>query len=150
MKKEKLTEVQLIDALATLKNIPLLHEESLSSYQLGDCKEEFDEAFLRENKVLPLFKTDKGYVMVYGATAELNLQSKLRAQYTLASQAVVALDTTVYKGIEMMYGVKEALDGVEIPNDNINEEQLVIIRNYSALQELGQKEIAQKMGICKP
>lgn len=148
VKKEKLNEVQLMDALATLKNIPLLQEEALKYYQLSDCKDEFDEAFLRENKVLPLFKTEKGYVMVYGATAELNLQSKLREQYTLASQAVVALDTTVYKGIELMYGAKETLDEIELGNDNIDEEQLVIVRNYSAVQELNQKEIAQKMGIC--
>ncbi|MFV0344350.1 MAG: glycosyltransferase [Anaerocolumna sp.] len=148
-----INENQYIDVLASVKNIPFLHSDSLLLYDLKQFAQEFEKTFLREYQILPILKTKEGYVFAYGSSSPLNTQSLLKETYTLDSQAVLALDRTVEIGISQIYH-KQNKDTHSILDQYLDEEkitaeQIIIIRNYAGRQNLEESIVADKIGVCQ-
>ena len=148
-----ITEEKFIDVLTSVKNIPFVHKDSISLYDLTSFRNDFDRQFLLENKVLPLLKTKDGYVFAYGSSTPINTQAVLRQKFTLDMQTVLTLDESIIDGISEIYnGKRRVKDNVLddcLFDEKITVEQLVIIRNYVAMNKGLEDDIAEQMGVCQ-
>ncbi|WMI79804.1 glycosyltransferase [Anaerotignum sp. MB30-C6] len=148
-----ITEKNFIDALTSVKNIPFVHKHSLSLYDLPSFRNDFDKRFLLENKVLPLLKTKDGYVFAYGSSTPINTQALLRKKFNVDKQTVLTLDEGIIDGISKIYNgrrrMKENVFDDYLLEEKITVEQLVIIRNYVAMNKGLEEDIANQMGVCQ-
>ncbi|MGL5260157.1 MAG: glycosyltransferase [Lachnospiraceae bacterium] len=151
VKSKVITKEQFLDALITVKNVPIIRMESLDFYDFSSVKKEFTKEFLLKYMILPLLKTKKGYVIAYGVSSPIQTQAFLKEQYKLDSQTVLALDDTIFEGIRKIYNQEKQYEKNGfikcLEKEQITVEQLVLIKNYRIESKESEISIAHQMGI---
>ncbi len=152
LKKELITEGQLLCALSSVKQIQYIEMESLQYYEFSKYNLEFNQSLLKELLIFPLLKTPKGYVVVFCDDSHLYAQTFLKENYNIAIKPVFASREVIEKGIEMIYSNNQNTPSSSVVLDlyhenKINYEQVIISNNY--IKRMGAEKLMAYMGLAK-
>ncbi len=147
-----ISDDQLMEALAEVKRVRFIREDSLEFYDLRKFSRKFDEKTLQELKAFPLLETDDAYLFVYCDQTPPNAQTILRN--LTGRKMITALSAlgTIEKAVNVIYGHEDVplyqkSYGIEEKQTALSAEQIVIINNYAGRLNLSQKSVSEMMGL---
>ena len=147
-----ITECQLIEALATIKHVQCLREESLPYYDLQRFASIFDQNLLMECHAFPILETCDGYVFAYSESSPADAQSILRSKLNCSLRTVLTTDAVIQKGLESIWSHESTNKG---PNrltylydqGCIDPEQVVIAKNWASQIGLEDSAVLSILGL---
>lgn len=150
-----ITEEQLLNALSYIKHIQYVSVLTLKNYRLWPFASIFDEKLLRSLFVVPLLKTESGYVFAFCDNSPIDAQTTLRNKYDITVKAVFASQNFIMEGLDKIfasYGFQSNEQGDSVLDELyasgiINYEQLIIAHNYITTQNISESELLQYMGL---
>ncbi len=145
-----ITEAELLLALASVKHIQYTGISSLEEYPMSDFAQDFEEKLLRGLYVVPLMRTETGYVIAFCDRSPPNAQSTLRDRYGITVSAIFSSERTIAKALNIMYpsGAARSSPVKELHDKGIiNYEQVIIANNHIYAADCAEEEILTRMGL---
>jgi adsorption protein B len=152
LKNGSITEEQLLSALAHIKHVQYLEISDPQNFIQPDLGRHFKREQLEELLVVPLLKTDTGFVFAFSDSSPYNAQSILREQLGITVNAVLATQDKIETALRYMYDVpprptRYAYIFKQYEAGKINYEQTIIAFNYLQATGWTEEEVLKHMGL---
>jgi len=148
-----ITEEQLLAALSHIKHVQYLEVSDPQAFVLPELAKHFDRALLEELVVVPLLKTDTGFVFAFSDSSPYNAQTILREKYHITINAVLATQEKIELALHCLYNSENTAPPArsyilkQYEAGKINYEQAIIAYNYLQATGWTEEEVLVRMGL---
>jgi adsorption protein B len=130
-----ITEGVMMEALARTQSIPFVSDSTLYQFNLPNFAPMFSESVLRSLLVVPLLKTEGGFVVAFCEKSAENAREILQRKYQIDITTAYISEEGVLEGLNIMYhfahNQTQSLIMDLYEQGRINYEQVIIAFNFA-------------------